>query len=358
MTLQNLSKKLWEEDPGYFRIKQSVKTILAIAIISLITIAMPMPVMFFSAITVGFSIQAITGDTQKQQIKFILTAFPLYFICFILGRVTESNQLYSSVLLVFLGFIAIYLKKYGSTFDLAPIIGWAFAFLGIILPPEQQIEWQILASMIVGFSIAGLTYLFIFPVKKIELYYVNVTKFFKEYCFMLHWLAHVLIHKTTFKDFQEKKIAYKNYIFHLMIVNGEIARNQSDATAIDAERINLIYSKQYALAKVISMIIEGFESLIEQPDGFSDDIIATHLFTIFVIYAAAISHFDLTIIAKDQKQVLTIFRIMENKLAELQRLILQSSFIKKSYLIALININLGLRLILKNIQQLEQNHAQ
>lgn len=352
MTLQHLFDKLWEEDPGYFRLKQSCKTVLAILLIGLITLPAPLLVKFFAALSAGFAMQAIVGNTRKSQIKFILIAFPVYLFCFMLGSFSKMDTLFSSSVLVILGFFAIYLKQYGPEFNFAPIIAWSFAFLGIILPINNQSQWLIFGSILLGLTVAGLIYLFLFPELKAKLFYSNINKFFKEYAVILQWLAHILIHKTDLKHFQQHRETYKEYLFRLTVVNGDITQNRTGIKNVFATRMYRIYVKQYALAKIASMIMEAFETLIRQKITLTDTV-RSHLFTVFAIYAAAIANIDVAHSQSNYRKVLTTLVIMEKNLTDFQELILNCLVTKQPSMIALVNLNLGLRLIFNNLKNME-----
>ncbi len=353
MTLQNLLNKLWEEDPGYFRLKRSSKTVIAILIIGILSFDAPLLVKFFAAITAGFSMQAIVGETRKAQVYFILIAFPIYFICFILGYLSKDSNILSSSLLVILGFTAIYIKKLGPEFNLGPIIAWSFAFFGIILPITSQTQWLTFGSLAFGFLISALVYLFIFPELNSKLFYSNVSKFFKEYSIILQWLAHILIHKVDYDKFLVAKEKSKGYLFQLTVVNGDITQNHNETENLDTVRMYQIYIKQYALAKVVSMIFEAFDHLILQKLTISE-IIRSHLFTVFAIYATAISNIEIRHTHSNYQEILNTLAIMEKNLGDFQEVLLSCIVMQKQSIIALVNLNLGLRLIFKNIQALEQ----
>lgn len=353
MTLQHLFNKLWEADPGYFRLKQSCKTVIALLIVGLITLPAPLLLKFFAAISAGFSIQAIVANTRKSQIKFILLAFPVYFLCFMLGALSKTNTLFSSSVLVILGFLAIYVKKYGPEFNFAPIIAWSFAFFGIILSTNDQNVWLIFGSVLLGQIVAGLVYLFVFPELKSKLFYSNINKFFKQYAVILQWLAHILIHKTDIKHFQSDREEYKAYLFRLTVLNGDITQNRTGIKNIFATRLYQIYVRQYALAKIASMLMEAFETLIQQKITLADTA-RSHLFTVFAIYAAAIANMDVSHSKSNYQTVLATLQIMEKNLADFQELILDCLVTKKQPMIALVNLNLGLHLIFNNIKNMGQ----
>lgn len=353
MTVQNFLNKLWEEDPGYFRLKHSCKTVIAILLIGIVAYPAPMLVKLFAALSAGFSMQAIVGDTRRAQVKFILLAFPAYFLCFMFGYLSQANDLLSSGLLVVLGFLAVYLKKYGPAFNFAPVNAWVFAFLGIILPITVQNQWLVFGSVILGFIISALIFLFLFPELKSKLFYSNINKFFKEYSLILQWLAHILIHKIDLEQFQLNRENYKNYLFRLTVVNGDISQNIASSAKGSIARMYPIYVKQYALAKVLSLIMEAFATLVMQNKSLTDNV-RSHLFTVFAIYATAISNIDVKHSHSNYQQVLNTLVIMEKYLEDFQELILLSVLTEQQPMIPLINLNLGLRLIFNNIKSMGQ----
>ena len=352
MTLQESLNKFWEEDPGFFRLKQAFKTVIALLLLGIITYTMPQFAKFFSALAAGFAMQAIVGDTRKQQIKFILLAYPIYLLCFFLGYFTKTNILLSSVFLVALGFLAIYVKKYGAAFFFAPIIAWCFAFLATILPVYSLSIGMLIFYMLLGMLIGALVYLFIFPELKSSLFDSNLRKFFHAYAMTLQWLAYLLVHKTDVVEFQRKREQHKNYLFRLTMVNGDIMQNNCKNNET-ITRMNKLYIKQYALAKISSMIMEALDLIIREKIEISDDV-RSHLFTVFAIYATAIANIDIQQTHSNYREVINTLTIMEKNLNEFQSLILACVINQKKSMTALINLNLGLRLILRNIRKMEQ----
>lgn len=353
MTLQNILNKLWEEDPGYFRLKQSCKTLLAVFLIGAITVSAPAYVKLFAAMSAGFSMQTVVGNTRKQQIRFILVAFPVYFLCFTLGFFSKHYPLISNSLLVVLGFFALYVKKYGPEFNSGPIIAWIFAFFGIILPTTALNPFVVLSSVLLGMLVSATVYLFLFPELKSKLFYTNINKFFKQYAIALQWLAHQLVHRSELEQFRLEREEYKNYLFRLTVVNGDIVQAAPGKENSYTIRMHQIYVKQYALAKVSSMIMEAFDTLIEQEITFSDTV-RSHLFTVFAIYAAAISNLDVKYSHSNYQEILNTLSIMQKNLSDFQTLIFSCIVSRNQPVIPLINLNLGLRLIFYNIRSMEQ----
>lgn len=356
MPIQNFFNKLWEADPGYFRIKQACKTILAILIIMAITYSMPLLVKILSAMAAGFSMQAIVGDGRKQQFEFIVTAFPIYFLCFFIGHFSIANVWLSNLVLIVLGFFAIYLRKFGPAFNFAPIIAWSFAFFGIILPINNAEPWLLAACLCFGLIVSALVYLLVLPERKNKLYYSNLNVFMQDYASILQWLAHQLIHKPELKQFQIQKDEYKMHLFQLTLVNGEIAQGQINADSPSGEMMKQLYTTQYALAKVMSMILEGFENSLQQNLTLSDTV-RSHLFTAIAIYAAALSNLNIQENVSNHLEILRTLEIMETNLDAFQNLLLDCVVKQKQLAFALININLGLGLILKNIRKMDVVHV-
>ena len=353
MNLSTLQNAIWEADPGYARFKQACKTVLALLIVGLMTIRAPMPVTFFAAISAGFSMQAIVGGTRKAQIKFILIVFPVYFVCYTLGHFLKLNSLFSSILLVVLGFLAIYVKRFGPEFNFAPIIAWTFAFLGVILPKVDLPNIYIFLSLILGFGVAGLIYLYVYPERKHRWFFYNINKFLDDYALTLQWLANLLIHKPSISQFITQRDYYRNHLFRITMFNADIAQSIVSNHNKEILRINKLYVKQYALSKILSMIMEAFETLMRDEINLSD-VVKSHLFTIFSVYATAISNLRIKRESENIQEIVNTLSIMAKYLDDFQNAIIKCIITKKQSMIPLVNLNLGLRLIYQNIQKLEQ----
>lgn len=350
MTFQTITGKLWDKDPGYFRIKQGLKTILAILIVMIITFTAPFSVKLVAGITAGFAMQAITGQNQKEQFQFILIAFPIYFLCYLIGYITRNFGMLSDIVLAILGFLAMYVRKFGSKFTFAPILAWTFCFFGVIFSIPLQEYFLVVYGLLLGLCISGLVFLLIFPEKKQNLYFNNLKLFFNCYSNALQWLAYILMNGTNLKTYNDKKIALRDRIFHLCLYNGDIAQKYIDSNGYS--RLNKLYTKQYALAKNLSMILEGFEHLIITNKILSD-IVRSHLFTIIAIYATAISNLHISDTKSNYVKVSSTLKIIETNLVEFQNLILKSFANNSEFIVPLVNINLALQLIQKNIKTLE-----
>jgi len=355
MVFQYITRKLWEEDPGYFRLKQSFKTLVAIFLLMCITYAAPMEVKLLSAMAAGFSMQAIIGDTRYEHIKFIFIAFPVYFICYLIGYFSKNSALISSNILIILGFLVVYVRRFGPGFFFGPIIAWIFCFLGMLLPVSLRQYWLVITALLLGLSVSALVFLFIFPERKKMLYFENFDIFLKDYANSLQWLAHILIHHTTIEKYRQDKTALKDHLFRLTTVNGDIAQNQTNSDSPYAARLTYLYTKQYALAKVLTMILEGIEEMIKAEIILSDTV-RSHLFTVFSIYASALNNLDINHERNNYCDVLKTLEIVEANLEEFQEVLINCIAIDKKPVIPLININLGLRLILHNIKKMEQNN--
>lgn len=357
MTFQQLTGKLWEDDPGYFRLKQSFKTLFAVFLLMALTYAAPLQVKLLSAIAAGFSMQAIIGDSRRTQLQFMLLAFPLFFICYLIGYFSKGSDLLSSSALTVLGFLAVYMRRFGPDFNFMPIIAWAFCFLGMLLPIPLQQYWSVMGALLLGLVVSALVYLYVFPQRKTKLYFENFSVFMKDYANSLQWLAHILTHETTLEKFEADKVSLKNHLFQLTTINGEIAQNKARTESSCAFRLNYLYVRQYALAKVLTMILEGIGELIKAKVTLSDSV-RSHLFTVFAIYASALNNLDIGHECSNHKAVLRTLEITKANLDAFQNLLIKCIMMEKPSIIPLININLGLRLILRNIQSMEQNNEE
>lgn len=174
MKTSALANSLWNVDPGYLRLIHAFKTLIAILIALWWFQDASYIEKLFAGIASGFSIQGIESSNRKMQIIQILIYGISYLATFLLGLLVSQSHVLTSITLMCLSFIVIYIRRFGPLFTYGPILAWIFCFLATILPVESLSHGLTnIDGLIIGLLIASLVYLFILPENNVKLVLKN-----------------------------------------------------------------------------------------------------------------------------------------------------------------------------------------
>ncbi len=353
--IQKFSDYLWEQDPGLFRLKHSFKTVLAITLSSLIFCFVNSAIIIFSALAAAFSMQGIETSNKKKQFGLILLLGVIYLTCLLSSNSLKSSPILTDSLLICAAFIVLYIRRFGQQFIQTSVFAWIAIFFGIALPRlhgEQYLGVSV--GMLVGNIIAALVYVFVLPENKEKLFYTLFSKYLNDYATNLNWLLSLLLEKTKLDQFKIQQRFRKNHLLKLIATNDSLINSYNFINIEKKMEFQSIYLRQYALMKILSMIMEGFQSLIiEKP---LSSLIKSQLFSLLAIYAAAFSNLSSNV-QNLQIEITPLLQVLQKELTEFQICLQQSLIAAESTPVALLNIQLGFRLIYRNLVLLEQANA-
>ena len=168
---------LWDKDPGYFRLKQAIKTVIAILMTLFLVRNEPLFGKLMASLACGFSMQGVNAKKLSWRIAQVICFDVVYFLCFMLGLVVRDAPNLTAVILVILGFTVNYLRQYGLQNSMAPMMAWVLCFFATILPANSSHEvWLHLYALIIGLVVSAAVSIFIFPENYNQLFVDNTNR--------------------------------------------------------------------------------------------------------------------------------------------------------------------------------------
>jgi len=162
-----IKNKLWDIDPGYLRLKQAFKTVLAITIaIALCSFSTP-EAKLLAGVAAGLSIQGIQASSFRGKIYTLITFDIAYSISFLLGLLYRPYPHFIAIGFTLLAFFSFYIRRFGSQFNFSGLMLWMFFFMANILPfKTPQAALNNFHGFFIGLITAALIYLFVYPSKQ------------------------------------------------------------------------------------------------------------------------------------------------------------------------------------------------
>lgn len=258
-------QKLWNIDPGYFRLKHAAKTILAILITLWLLKGEEKVFSLMGGVVSGFSMQGVVAQSFTSRIKQIIALNIGYFLAFVLGLVARNYPYGTATILVLVGFVGNYLRRFGLQNSVAPMMGWTLCFFATILPfsnvgsTAEPIYWLIIALFVSG-VVNGVVFAENYP----RLFVDNTNRIFKTLTQAMHEIRrHLLVSQGSFD-----KTPFNTMSDALMrLLDSNQAMDESGV--FDGHQINTLLIHQYALVHIYMMMIDAFETLAEHQHHLS-----------------------------------------------------------------------------------------
>ena len=261
-------QKLWNIDPGYFRLKQAAKTILAILIVLALMRNETLFIKLITALVSGFSMQGIVAKPFSLRILQVALLNSAFFLVFILGLTIRDCPNCTAVALVGLGFAANYVRRFGLQTSTAPMMIWTVCFLTTVLPFTDTLDvWNHLYSVITALFVSAFITLLIFPENYPRLFVNNANRLFHTLAKGMRESRRYVLHNHNRqtgvideKDLERLTLfRLKNTLNRLLESNQAI--EQSDVFGHQAEKISDLLIEQYALVHVYTMMMDAYQAL-------------------------------------------------------------------------------------------------
>lgn len=339
---------LWHKDPGFFRFKHAFKTVFAVVLSVLLFIKASLLTQVLVGMAAGFSIQGISGEGYRGRLLSIVIADFSFVAGYLLGASVNTYPRLSGLLLVVLAFLAMYVRRFGPRFAVFPILVWVFCFLGSILPEGTLFEilWHG-ASLLPVFIISGVVYFFLFPEKKKELFYNNMQAIFSSYASSLRWQIDCQEKESCAINYIKDEPRYKLRPMPLLQLNQSIAETLLEESTATINRTNNLFVIQFALGKAITIIYESFEAIYGNKLILPKEA-KKHIGNILDNLAEMFSSIEI-----DKKTGAITLKAKLNKtekiLKKFKEYLSASMLEAGEELVPLLNINLGFRMIFRNL---------
>lgn len=257
MTLQ----KLWDIDPGYFRLKHAGKTVLAILITLGLLQGEEQAFTLMAGVVSGFSMQGVVAISFASRMKQIVILNAAYFLAFILGLVVRDSVNWSALVLVFVGFFANYLRRFGLQNSVAPMMGWTLCFFATILPFSSTSEaWRHIHWLIIALIVSGLVNGLVFPENYPRLFVSNSNRLFKVLAQGMHEVRRYVLDTREAHIFDPLVFAGITDTL-IQLLESNQAMDESDVFGDIQNQMGTILLQQYALVHAYMMTIDAYTTM-------------------------------------------------------------------------------------------------
>lgn len=260
MTVNQLRTYFWQIDPGYFNLKQAVKTILAILLALWWVRDEGMLTQFIAGIASGTSVQGVVAKSLPMRIVHIVIFDIIYFTSLALGFLVRDFPHCTAVLLVVWGFVVNYIRRFGLENSKAPMMAWVLCFFATILPLTETTKvWELMYGVMAGFTVSALVIICVFPENYPRLFINNSNRFFQNLAQGLEEMGrHVVASKEEIFFTSLSFVSRKATLEKLLSSNQAI---QQSASFANEPKISHILVHQYALLSTYSLMVEIYYSL-------------------------------------------------------------------------------------------------
>lgn len=260
-------QKLWDIDPGYFRLKHAAKTILAILITQWLLQGEVLAFKLMAGVVSGFSMQGAVAKSFASRIKQIIALDTAYFLAFVLGLIVRDSANWSAIVLVGVGFVANYVRRFGLQNSVAPMMGWTLCFFATILPFSSTSEaWSHIHWLVIALMVSALVNSLVFPENYPRLFVANSNRLFNTLAQGMHQMRRYVLSTDDVFD-PLVFVGITNTLARLLESNQ--AMDESEVFSDCERQINLILLQQYALVHAYMMMIDAFNMLSRHPHRFS-----------------------------------------------------------------------------------------
>ncbi|MCE3043660.1 hypothetical protein [Legionella sp. 16cNR16C] len=256
--IRKLRLFLWGVDPGYFRLKHALKTVMAILITLTLSIKEPLFGKLMAGIACGFSLQGIIAKSFALRVIQVIVFDLVYFMVFILGLKVRDSHNMTALVLIGLGFAVNYCRRFGLQNSMAPMMAWILCFFATILPFDTpDAAWMHLHALIIGLLVAALVAIFIFPENYPKLYIKNSNRLFKLLARGMREIRYYLVKRDVIQSFEKLSfVRLKHNMNHLLDSNQTI--EQSDVFDSYQSTVSEILVHQYAFVSAYTMMVEAY----------------------------------------------------------------------------------------------------
>lgn len=260
---------LWEKDPGYFKLKHALKTIIGIFVSMLLAYNHPSIGKLMAGVACGVSMQGIIAKSFWRRVGQILFFNSLYFFVFLAGLLVRDNVTQTAVLLTGMAFFVNYIRRFDLQTSLAPTMAWLLCFMATVLPFKNPgVAFPDVHGLLIGLGVSTVMVLFIFPENYQRLFVDNTGRIFKILYF---GMKEIRIHVLGIK----KRRYFDDYFFNYGQISlfRLIDSNQSieDSQVFDDKqgKVTEIMIHLYAFINAYQMMIDAYKTLMNESHYFS-----------------------------------------------------------------------------------------
>ncbi|MDI9819876.1 MULTISPECIES: hypothetical protein [unclassified Legionella] len=263
MSIKRLPAFLWEIDPGYFRLKQAVKTIIAIVVALWLVGDEPLSTKAIAGVSCGISMQGSFAKAYYWRIVQVISFDLIYFSSFILGLGVRETSGLKAVVFIVLGFVVNYCRRFGLQTNVAPLMVWILCFLATILPLGSAANtWSHIEGLIIGLVVSAVAVLVVFPENYCRLFINNSNRLFQILAGGLKEMRRHLLIPPFAIDFESLPFVRSKASLNRLL-ESNLSLDQSELFSSQEKRIGEIIIHQYALVHAYTMMLEAYRNLMK-----------------------------------------------------------------------------------------------
>lgn len=338
---------LWRIDPGYFRLKQAGKTVLAILLILWLLADSEFSHKLIACLACGFSMQGIVAKSYSARCFQVIVFNGIYCLLFLIGLLLRETS-FASIALVMLGFMVNYCRRFGLQTSVAPLMAWTLCFLATILPLDSAKEaWSSMYSLVAGLSVSGLVLLGVFPDNYPKLFINNVNGFFKLLARGMRDIRRYLLIRSEFQAFEREGFVRIRQDLNQLLESNQ-AMEQSQVFIKQKIRISDNLVHLYALLHAYSLMIDAYR-ILKIHDYQLPDSMRLKLSAINRHYETL---FDSLRMENDYSTRLSMTMMSLTSLSHLTKKLSDDWLSEPTLIMAILNIKLSFQLFNKHINGL------
>lgn len=333
----------WQIDPGYFRLKLALKTVLAILISLWWTRDQVMITQLMAATASGFSMQGVVArDFNRRIVQVIIFSFS-YFAAFMLGLWARDVLLKTNLVLIGMAFVVNYCRRFNLRYSIAPMMVWMLCFVATILPfPSKAVAISHLDGLVKGLTVSAAVLLLVWPENYKRLFRQNSMMYFiilrDNYRTCARWLAMIM----TKGDLLPVK-SMRDDLANLLESNRILETSQS-LTRNNPKMLNAT-AQQHALKQAFFLLTEALLSIQRKRELLPKPVIPL-LVDLLYQTARLFDHLDM-----DKRLQLTGNVDKRISLSKLNQRLAELDISEPQSVMILMNIKMSIQLINQHIQR-------
>lgn len=269
VTVNQIRTYFWYIDPGYFNLKQALKTVLAISIALWWVWDQGVLAQAVAGIISGTSVQGVVAKSLPARLAHIVIFDGIYFTALVLGFLTRGHPHWTAILLVVWGFAVNYIRRFGLDNSKAPIMAWMLCLLATIIPIGDTVEvWALVYGVITGFIISAIIIICVFPENYPRLFINNSNRFFQNVAQGLEEMRCYVMASKEVTDFTSLAFVSRKAMLEKFLSSNQVLL-QAHVFAQVQKQTSHILRHQYGLLNAYALMIETYHSLWERKHHLS-----------------------------------------------------------------------------------------
>lgn len=260
--LNQLKLFFWNIDPGYFNLKQAIKTIAGILITVGILYPDEMVARLMAGMVCGISMQGVVAKTRRGRVLQVFLFDLGYFAAFSLGLFVRDHPIHTAIALASLGFIVNYIRRFDLEKSFAPMMTWLLCFTATILP-FQNVEqaWGHLDAILIGLIVSATMILLVFPENYPTLFLQNSNRLFKVLGEGMAELRHVFLMASCKQDVISARPLVKIQENLAQLIDTSQTIEQNPVFGKKSAQVHEMLAHQYGLLNAYALLVDAYHAI-------------------------------------------------------------------------------------------------